>query len=393
MEPNIFTGMEVVRFNPAESFELSVKPSAEHRNPLLPGGGELMKVEGQKHEYKMLHLTTPKHVLTPETNCKSWNPSTKSWIQGNKITCAYYEVNEELCGDEFTASCMHNISSRGGDIARVMSLSNQTISPLVGALVVGLQTAIGSSLFRIGLFSDPNFGEAGYWANSVLELSKHNSQDQVTRFKSQMQKQEGVWTQIRRRAGIDINYVDTNNGTAGGNATLPANIDDFLNDLVSKSKPVLRFWRDYTGQSPVIVLQDGLFKAYRDYLISQGTEEAHRIIVEGFAPNHRMYWWNDYVVMRDANYDIFDYEAGMFDESTGLSKVQRAIFTVPQNLCLITNVRPAGNVVDGLVIQPSPLAREKGKIDMIMRLGIGGGITHGDLITVGYNSSFTYATS
>lgn len=389
-------GQQVITFNPIEAHELTVKPVVRHRNPVVPGSnGGLLKVVGNLHEYKMLHLQVPRDVLQPQTSCSVWNPQTRTYMTGNQIICEYFEVNEEMCPDEFMESCLHNISSRQADVEGVMLNSSQEISAIVAAVVVGLQTAIGNSLYKICWHGDPSFGEAQYYADGELDLYARNSPKQAERLKAMMQKQEGIWTIARRRAANgQMAYIDTNDGTSSGNATLPGNITDYLRDLVTRSNEILRYWRDFTGTPPVIVLQDGLFTAYKRYLQSlPGGEAAHRYILDGFAPQHTVYQFEDFPVMRDTNWDIFDMQNGMVNPATGQSLVQRGMFTVPENLCLLTNTQPRANLPGGLQIQESPLIYDKGKTWMYMTMGLGAGIAHNELTTVSYNSSFSYVSS
>lgn len=394
-ELNLFLGdANTVSFNPTESFNLSVKPSVQMRNPLT-ADGELVKVIGQTHQYKMLHLNTPKDVLQPQVACSTWNPQTRTYMDYNEVTCGYFEVMEEFCGDEFYTQAMYNLTSkRRADVEALMVLSDQPISQIVGALIVELQKAIGSSTYLVSQFGDLLFGDAGYHSLANLNLGKHHSQDQITNLKKMMQKIEGFWTILRRRAGNkQISFADSNDGTASGNATLPANITGFFQDMVNLSKPVLKYAREQLQVAPVLEVQDGLFNAYKKYLTTlPGGEAAHRYIVEGL-PVKDAYWWDDYVVYRNSSWDVWDYKIGVWDDATGKSLNQRAVFTIPGNKCLVTNVRPRPNTEAGLQVQQSPLIRDKGRVDMFMTLGVGAGIAHNDLITAGFNTSKTYATS
>ena len=152
-----------------------------------------------------------------------------------------------------------------------------------------------------------------------------------------MQKVEGVDTIMRRRAGEGrIAFVNTNDGTsADNNATLPANIDGYLQDLILKSSNPLRYWHKLTGQYPVILLQSGLYRAYIDYLKSlTGGLDQHRFIVNG-TPVDGAYDYEGYPVMEWASADIFDFSIGLKNPDTGHSWNQRALFTVPDNLTLL----------------------------------------------------------
>lgn len=395
MNPILIQSQDVVAFNTQEAQELAVAPGVHHRNPLTPGGRGLARVVDGRHEYRMLHLNVAEDVLIPQAGCNSWSPSTKSFVQSDKIECGYFEVNEEMCPDEFLASCLQNISSKGARVEGVMLNSTQPLSAITAAIIVGLQTAIGSSTHKVSWFGDPNFGTSSYHSAAQVNYMERRSTAEFNRLQTMMQKIEGIDTVLRRRAGNGrIKFVNTNDGVgASTNATLPANIKDFLRDMLLQSSDALRYWYRLTGQFPVFKLQSGLFRAYIDYLQAlPGGSDNHRFIVDG-TPVEGTYDFEGYPVQEWADADIFDFSIGLKNPATGHSMNQRAIFCVPDNPTILTNVRATEGLESGLMIQASPLIKDKGKTWMYMTLGVGAGIAHNDLVTYGYNTSYTYPTS
>jgi hypothetical protein len=210
-----------------------------------------------------------------------------------------------------------------------------------------------------------------------------------------LQRAEGIDTLLRRRAGEGrVAFVNTNDGSgADANATLPANIKGFLKDMLLQSSDALRYWKTYSdGSTPVFKLQSGLYQAYIDYLDSlPGGSDNHMFIVNG-TPVEGVYRYKGYPVMEWHEADVFDFSIGLKNPATGHSWNQRAILTVPDNMTLLTNVGQ-NEVGTGLTIQTSPLIKDKGVTWMYMSLGVAGGISHNELVTYGYNTSYTYATS
>lgn len=395
MEPQIVQGLDLVTFNTTEAQTLGIKPGVYSRNPLAPGGSGLLKIIDNVHEYKMLHLSIPENVLVPQSGCSTWSPSQKAYLQNDKIECAYWEVNEELCPDEFLASCLHNISSKNADVLGVMTNSSQPISAITAAIIVGLQTAIGDSTHRIGFFADPNFGAGSYHSAAKVNYLHKRSTSQKDRLVNMLNKQEGLDTVLRRRVGSGrIPFVNTNDGVgASTNATLPANIKGFLQDMIRNSSNVLRYWKRYGGRLPVFYLQSGLYRALLDYYATlPGGQDNRRFLVDGVGVDG-VYDFEGYPVVEWVDADIFDSSVGLTNPATGHSWNQRALFTVPDNLTLITNVRASEGLGAGLAIQTSPLLIHKGKTWMYMTYGIGAGIAYNDLCTYGYNTSYTYPTS
>ena len=392
MEPQILQGLDLVSFNTAESHSLAVAPGIYHRNP-LSGAQKLFKIVDNVHEYKQLHLEVPEDVLQPLTGCKVWNPVTKTYMTGNTITNAYYEVMEEMCPDEFLAKCLHNISSKEADVKGVMLNSTQPISAITAAVIVGLQTAIASSAYKIAMFGDTNFGTAQYHSQAKVNLMAGRSTEQKDRMVTMLSKDEGIWSMLRRMAGnSEINFVSTNDGTVAGNATSSTNIKDFLVSMIHNSSDVLRYWDHYVpGNKPAFYLQGALFRALIDYYESlPGGSDAYLLTLNG-TPVPGAYMFEGYPVFHAVDWDIFDNSIGLKNPGTAQSWNQRALFTVAQNLTLTTNIRRSGPFEGGLTIQPSPLVRDKGRVDMHMVMGIGSGIARPELTTVGFNTSYTYA--
>lgn len=393
MEPTIFQGQDLINIQVEEAHSLAVKPGVHLGNPLVPGGDALVRVIDQRHEYKMMHLVVPEDVLQPQASCEVWNPSAKSYMTSAKITCQYYEVMEELCPDEFLASCWHNLISKAAAVEGVMVNSSQEISAITAAVIVGLNAAIASSTHKVAWFSDPDFGAAGYHSNAKVNYLAQRSVKERDRMIAMLNKNEGIDTILRRRAGDGlVAFVNTNDGTAANNATLPANIQPFLQDMLLASSEPLRYWHKLTGQYPVFKLQSGLYYAYINWLETlTGGADQHRFIVNG-TPVEGVYNFRGYPVMEWHEADLFDFAIGLKNPATGHSWNQRAIFCAPGNPTLLTNVK-ANTVGTGLAIQTSPNISDKGKTWMYMNLGVGSGIAHNSLVTYGYNTSYTYATS
>ena len=388
---------DFVQFNTEEAFHLGVAPSVQHLNPFSAGGDGLFKTVNGLHKYKMLHMAVPQDVLVPESDCETWSPSAKTFVSDDSIECAYFEVNESMCPDEYLASCLRNISSAGKRVQDIMIRSTTPISEITAALVAGIQTAIGSSIYKVGMFGDPNFGTGSYHSASDVNYLAHRSSAEKTRLVNMLQQGEGIDTILRRRAGNNqVAYVDTNDGTLAGNMTLSTNIRDFLVQMRLQSSDSLQYWNEISGGlgNAGYYLQYGLYRAYIDYLQTlPGGSDNHRFIVDG-TPVPGVYEFEGYPVIHWRDADVFDAQIGLKDSATGYSLNQRALFTVPENLTLLTNVQNAAGIENaGLIIQQSPLIREKGKLDMFMTLGIGAGIAHNELVTYGFNSSTTYTTS
>jgi ABC-type arginine transport system ATPase subunit len=96
---------------------------------------------------------------------------------------------------------------------------------------------------------------------------------------------------------------------------------------------ILKNWnRNRTAaEYPLYMVQGGIFQAYRTYLQSLGTEMANVLILNGeMVPGVLMF--EGYRVVEIPEWDMYDAETGNYNESTGHSNIQRALFTAPENL-------------------------------------------------------------
>lgn len=393
------------------SHELMIVPKIKSQNPIIPSpfggpGRSFLKHYAQRRKVKMLRLDAGEDVLIPDAACSVWNPTTKSYLTNDTILPVYSEVNEQWCPKDFQAVCQEVITMNPESVASVLTSAmgqGVEIDPIMAAAIVALQKEIGNSLFKVAYFADPNFGTGSYAHVGQYNLDAKHSVAEKTRLTAMLNRQEGFTALMRRLVGEGkIAYINTNDGSYTGNATVAANIADFLDDMIAASSPELQYGEYTEGQvKGVFKLQGGLFKAFKAYMKSvSGSEANWSFIVNGTAVPG-MYMYDGYVVMHWADKDLFDNKIGLFDPTLKMSKSQEAILTVPENLALLTHVRGSGAGLDddgnaetadapGLVIQRSPDIRDKGALFALAQIGIGVGITQRSLVTYGYNSAYTY---
>lgn len=342
-----------------------------------------------KTKFRMTHLSRPTNILQPKTGCDDWNPTVNFSLRPYEIGSVEYELMGQQCPDEFDQACVRNLKDSADEIERLGS----TVNALEMAMAMQTRRGLVDSIYKIAWFGNINFSAevtAGAYDLSALPLKER------TKLANMLEHHNGWWSEIKARVGLTgeyskIRYVDTNDGTADGNATDPANIADYLRTLRNSSHPILQFWNidRPTNEWPIYMLQKGLFDALIQYYQSLGTEIAHRLIVDGLPiPNATTF--DGYPVIMVPEWDMFDYETGNI--ANGQSKKQRAIFTAGMNLCGVAHTRSIEGLPESaLRIQKSQELNNKGKSFMYASLGIGFGIAQPILMTVGYNSSDTYA--
>lgn len=347
-----------------------------------------------KDKLRMLHMSKPKNTLQPRTSCDTWNPTVRVQLRGDEIAVCDFEVNGEQCSDEFDAGCLRNLK---GDNPSTNPNESAALTAFENAMVQQVRAGISDDVYKVAYFGDPLIRVR--LAAGDINLD-HLSPDEKENFLVQMGTCEGWWSEIKARAySTDpqqkIRYVDSNDGTVNGNALNPANIADYLRDLRNKSSMILKSWNRNKpmAEYPMYMLQGGLFQAYRTYLQSLGTEMANILIINGEAvPGVLMF--EGYRVIEIPEWDMYDFETGNYNEATGQSNIQRAIFSAPENLTGLANMRDVEMMPgSGLVVQVDPIIKNKGKKYMYYGFGMGFGVAQPQLMTASWNSSesFIYA--
>ena len=384
----------VVELNPQDTVDLVLSPAINNANVLLGGMGLYKVLLAKNHKAKMLHLRKPSNSLQPKLPCNKWNATVNIKATGNEITTCSFEVNGEQCADDFDEGCAQNLQGSGSMINDMTATSELTA--LQAAMVLLLREGIVDDVYKVAWFGDEKFGTPEY--SGFLDLSKMpapEDQDKATKMLSHCQ---GWWAELlARTTEIDprrrVRLVDTNDGTPEGNATNPANILAFLERLVyTDSHETLRYWGNGTAtrEGKVILLQHELYRAYIKYMQAAGCQNDCRLIVDG-TPVQGVYTFEGIPVIEVAEWSKFDAEFGGLD-ATGRSRNQRAVFTALENLCIATDVDSIeGYPESGLMIEKSPLLRDKGRYDMYAGYRFGFGIAHPELITIGINSSDVFA--
>lgn len=379
-----------------EAQKLYLEAAIVADNPLQNNLG-LFTVEMGKDKFKMLQMRMHDNNLQPKSGCDTWNPTVRAGLSADTISVTDYEMNGEYCGDEFDAGCARLMRQPLGEGAAASGLNE-----FDNAMVTMLRRSLQNDIHSVVWFSDTAirskvdvafYGENPYSRDPI----------QKERMLTMLEQQDGVWAEIEARTMSSnpmakIAYVDTNNGVQAGNATRAENITDFLDDMITAATPQLRSW-NYQNESntfdrPAFFLQDGLYRAYKKYLRSRDLEASHKFMIEGEVVRDVL-MYDGYAVMRIPEWEQHDAKMGrvtLTGNNAGYSSKQRALFTTLGNLSIVANMNSIESQPgSGLIIQASPLLKDKGKTWMYADYGLGMGVAQPDLVVAGYNSSTTFA--
>lgn len=367
---------------------LGLEPRLNNDNILQSAmGGKLYRIiTGVKDKVKMNHLSKPNNGLQPRTNCKDWSPSLSVAFRSTELTVCSFELMAEQCEDDFNAGCLRNLEAVGNNMID-MGASAQ-LSEIQAAAVMLTMETITDDIYEIAWFGDTEFSDANdQWHSDLSQMDVADAEH----LKKKIRHCEGWWKEIVERTAETaplekVRYVDSNDGTAGGNATNPANVTTFMQTMINQSSSKLRTWAKARpmAERPVFLLQSEIYQAYITYLTSLGNDEAFRLLVNG-TPVEGVYTFKGYPVMEVSEWSIFDEKIGAG------GKNQRALFIAQENLVIgIDADSVAGYQGQGLVVQKSPLVKDKGMYYMYTALKLGARIAYPELVTASWNSSTVF---
>ena len=380
----------LIRLDTANTMALVVEPSIIYGNPMQDKLNIFHIETGVKDKFEMLHLRKGRYNLKAKSDCNSWNPTSTSKVSASEVVVCDYELEDTMCASEFDAGCLRNLQGAG---TKVHSLQGtQQLSVIEAARVMAVVESVPDDVARCTWFGDIDFGTTDYDdAGRTYDLSGLETGED-TKLIAMLNVCNGIWSEIRARVTYGtMKYVDTNNGTAAGNAMNPDNIVPYLKKLMLEGGTQLRVWnaKGSIEQKPMFLLQGGLFEAYETYLEQTRTAAAHQFILDGTVIEGVLTFKGRLVVRMD-EWDVFDTEVGRVLPS-GYSKTQRALYVAPKNLVICADVKALKKQGDtGLMIQESPDIRDKGAVNILGNYRLGFGIAYDYLVVAGYNTSETY---
>ena len=360
-----------------EARELLLKPVFESENVLAQAqnalGINVYDVSyGVKNKKKFKRIGKMGPIAKARTNCSTWDPVVIQSMVDDEFTVHAFEVEGELCADEFTG-IWENIRGAGNNMnSTVGELAEQ----LQTALVTRIRGALKDDIFRQVWFAETTFTTT--YATGLSQL------DMRTRgvLETQMAQFDGLWEQIEDGVtATNIAYVDSYDGTT--RYATSANIASWFEAMIDGASNELRAFVNQ-GQA-VFLVQRAFLKAYRQYLQGLGTEMANRLIVEGNGqPLRTVLFYDGIPVIEVPEWDDFD---AMLPIS-GKAK-ERGLLVALQNLQIGTDAVSSASTGNGrgLVIYQNPEPSAKGRVEMYSAYRLGCGVAYDDLIVASYNGT------
>ncbi len=334
-------------------------------------------VLGRDLEARFGSFSLPKHLFSSRKNGCTWNPKGGVRLNVESFPTCPIEYNGTQCPDAWYGDCFERLFSPGNGVTDMAGTpEGQTV---LAATMRRVYQGLGNSFFSLynfanhPLITDANTG--GFYRAGIEEWTDYV--DQMTSGSC-----GGLITQLDELAnagttGFTVKIADADISAAG---KFTGSFETLIQTLIDSASPELReaIASGVTmanGQIlyPVVMASASIFEAYKGYLkATYGTNElAYRYMIEGVdgvTPLTRnILMWDSLPVIRwDANSE-FDSIVGT--QSHRLAIVMPGVFGVLHN---VDNLNEWEGM--GLIMERSPLLRDKGRVDMFTSLRWGAGI-------------------
>jgi len=376
----------IVALQTQQATDLLLAPALNSDNVLQNQMGIYYVMTGVKDKRKMLHLSKPSNSLKPKSGCKKWDANVRYKLNADEITVCSFEVEGEMCADEFDAGCLRNLQGAG---SLVNSMAVPGLDEMQMASLLLLREGLTDDIYKIAYFGDEDFqGDNYMFFGDFADMDSDNR----AAMQRMLRHCNGWWKEIANRVNetdpdTKVAYVDSYDGT--NKASDPTKVIAFLEQLYAAADPVLQYWNKSKPNSewPVYLVDQDIYNAYIQYLRAHGDLQSYALIVNG-TPVPNVYTFNGYPIMAVPEWRMFDAETKALN-SDGTSKNLRAMFVAKEVLSVASDVSSAPSAVngEGIIVQVSPSIKDKGAVATYMALKLGFGIAHNKLIVASWNST------
>ncbi len=369
---------KLVAFNTQEAIQVLMEPAVTYPN-LLANKLKLYNFAFGRDKVTMSHMQAPSNIIQAKAGCDNWKPKGRINLRPNQIATIDHEIMMEYCFEDFNDGCLRNLLPAKDEIKRLSS----PLSEFQMAINLLVREGLINDFFKLAWFSNQDFAD---------EVAS-DRYDPSAELLDMMTSNNGWWAEIQAYVnGGQIRFLDTNDGTISGNATNKNNVTDYLRELKNRSTVLLKGWKrdGLITERPMFLVQSAIFDALLQHYEDLDIAESMMLQMNGEdVPG--VLKFNGHLVKDMSEWEAFDIEAGAENPDTGYSKNQRALFIAPQVLSGLINAKNLAGQPYSFMVQQSPDMRDKGKTSIYGQYGYGFGLAHNDLVSAGYNSSFTFA--
>lgn len=327
--------------------------------------------------------STPRNLFRARKNGCSWNPVSGPILSVDEYNTCPIEYNGEQCPDAFWNDCWERIFGQGNDINNLLATAEG--QALVASMLRQIYTGLGNSFFDLANFAaHPRLtvvnnnglwqGDAGSWADYYAQQTGVDCGGIVTLL-------DALRASGMLNLSVNIPLSDVNTTTK----QYTGDIMDLVAAVKAASTPEMKaaMVNGVNGRLPVWLATAPVYEAYLNYIrsLAPGNELAYKFMVQVSDGETMM---NREALMLDGMYfiqwDAFGpYDAITGDQSYRLALVVPGVFGVLSDLQDVQGATFGGA---GLIVQQSPLLKDKGLLWMAMNMRFGAGLADTNLITM-----------
>ena len=319
--------------NPQAANRLFLKPIFASANPLT----EIFSImRNVKSEATMYYLGHPGKIIQRNDDC-NFTPKGRMTMTQRKINVYRAKINMQQCNDEFFDTCLEY--ALGNELDIFDPESTDHLRKLKNAMLTHIQIATVNNMLALALYGDRTLADDFY---------------NVT---------DGVYKAIDAAvvAG-DITEINAGSGAAyaAGDAS------DVFKAVHLGSNRILR---NLSKSQKEYLVDEKTFDNYVDELKALGTEEAHRLIVNGIPTDSYKY---DGIEVRKVP-ELGD----ILEADFGLTEPHRVIYQAKGSLKLATDIQGSAT---RFRVYLDPVHQKVWFYDAAFKLGAN--FVHSELITV-----------
>lgn len=289
---------------------------------------------------KLSTLSVPKWLLQNRTNCKSWNPKGKMWLNTDEITTAAIEVNAEQCPDVVFGTCLEYVLGTGNDIRDITATEEGRA--LFNQMVENIFLGIGNSIFALIdtgkhplIYSSATNGWYNQDNTTAEEWDDYIDQQTGIDVKGHLT----IIDQLKSEGKAHFNTQITNDEVDGdkyiGQVTGPDGL--LARNIKNGHANLKRVGRYRKANMPVAhLVTEGVFDKAVEEINAKWDKipEYYQYAVD--RGNGRLEPM-DGVLRYNGQLIIYNDEWGMFDEQIGVT-THRCVTTVPRNMAVASDV-------------------------------------------------------
>ncbi|MGL4640875.1 MAG: hypothetical protein ACRCVX_14220 [Shewanella sp.] len=369
---------------------ISVTQTDQHARALGLYGEVLMPRGSQKARFAS--FSTPQHLFSTRKNGCSWNPKGGLRMNVDEFNTCAIEFDGEQCIDTFYGTCFEALFG-SGNASREFGSTPEGQRILI-KMMQKIYQGLGNSFFDLYHFANhpliktaniESFYTAGVeaWADYVDQMINDEC--------------GGLVTQLDALAAEGNPYYSAKIPDADINVSkrkYTGDVIDLLNSVRERASYNLRamcdngMMVDGANRMPAYLVTDDVFNAYKDWIRAKaGTNElAYRYTIEGMDGTtnlmRNVLMIDSMPIVRWSACSNFDAITGAY--STRVALVSPQVFGVLSDVSGIQQSQFEGM---GLVMQQSPLLKDKGKIYMTTGFRWGAGIADTDFVCMASNVS------